>query len=157
MVTNIIKSLKLENLKKIIFLCTGNSCRSQMAEGFAKQMFSNQEVLIESAGVRADGLNILAVKVMMELGIDIANQISKEIKLFNLHEFDLVFTVCDDAREACPVIDSKKIIHNSFFDPALSVGTIDEQLAIYREVRDQIQIFVHELFNNYKSICHEQN
>ena len=144
-------------MKKIIFLCTGNSCRSQIAEGFAKQIFSNQHFLIESAGMRADGLNSLAVKVMMELEIDITAQISKEIKSINLDTCDLVVTVCDSAREACPVIDSKKIIHHSFIDPALSVGTMDEQLVIYREVRDQIQVFVQELFNNYKSICHEQN
>jgi len=144
-------------LKKIIFLCTGNSCRSQMAEGFAKQMFSNQYFLIESAGVRADGLNSLAVKVMMELGIDITAQISKEIKFINLDKFDLVVTVCDSVREACPVINGKKIIHYSFVDPALSVGTMDEKLVIYRGVRDQIQVLVQELFNNYKSICHEQN
>ena len=144
-------------MKKIIFLCTGNSCRSQIAEGFAKQIFSNQHFLIESAGMRADGLNSLAVKVMMELEIDITAQISKEIKSINLDTCDLVVTVCDSAREACPVIDSKKIIHHSFIDPALSVGTMDEKLVIYRGVRDQIQVLVQELFNNYKSICHEQN
>ena len=135
-------------MKKIIFLCTGNSCRSQMAEGFARDLLGDRGVIVDSAGVQADGLNTLAIQVMREVGIDIQSQKSKTIKSFDLNQFDLIVTVCDNARENCPLVNQSKIMHKNFDDPALSTGLIDEQLAVYRKIRDEIHLMVKELVKN---------
>ena len=94
--------------KKILFLCTGNSCRSQMAEGFAKNVFS-KNIYFESAGTRADGLNPYTVNTMNEIGIDISHHKSKKININDIDKFDLVITLCGDAKDKCPVLDTKNI------------------------------------------------
>ncbi|MAZ58374.1 MAG: arsenate reductase (thioredoxin) [Flavobacteriales bacterium] len=129
-------------MKKIVFLCTGNSCRSQMAEGFARALLRGQDAIVDSAGVQADGLNPLATKVMSEVGIDIQSQKSKTIKSLDLNQFELIVTVCDNARDNCPLFNHRKIIHKNFDDPAVSEGPIEEQLVVYRKIRDQIEIMV---------------
>ena len=123
---------------KILFLCTGNSCRSQMAEGFLKYYKKDWDV--KSAGLSPQGLNPLAVMVMKEKNIDISKQESKGIENFLNETFDYVITVCNNAKESCPVFPGKtKHIHWNFIDPAKARDTLEEKLSVFREVRDEIQ------------------
>lgn len=129
----------------ILFLCTGNSCRSQMAEGWARHQ---KPAALEaySAGVQPTGLNPDAVRVMAEVGVDITGQRSKHVDELAGTPFDYVVTVCDRARESCPVFPSRaKLVHRAFDDPprlAKEATTEDERLAPYRRVRDEIRDFV---------------
>lgn len=128
----------------VLFLCTGNSCRSQMAEGWARSLLSDTCVAY-SAGTMAKGLDPLAVEVMREAGIDIARQLSQTIDDLPMIAFDIVVTVCDNAREACPVFPGVAVqIHHSFDDPPhLTHGLTDQhRLPVYRRVRDEIRDFV---------------
>ncbi|MFD1393870.1 arsenate reductase (thioredoxin) [Lacticaseibacillus jixianensis] len=125
-------------MPQIYFLCTGNSCRSQMAEGFAHQ-FLGPDWRIASAGLRVDGLNPRAVAVMAEVGIDISRQRSKLIDQDFLRTSDVVVTLCGDARDRCPVVPpTVSKIHWPLIDPAQATGTPAEQLAVFRQVRDEI-------------------
>ncbi len=136
---------------KILFLCTGNSCRSQMAEGWARYLKSD---LIEaySAGIETHGMNLNAVKVMAEAGVDISNHRSKHLDEIKQFPFDWVITVCDNASESCPIFPGKvKRFHISFDDPprlAKNAKTEEEALSHYRRVRDEIRAFVNELPDN---------
>lgn len=126
------------NKKTIYFLCTGNSCRSQMAEGFAKKYLSSWQV--ESAGIEAHGLNPNAVKAMAEVGIDISNQTSNVIDSNKLNQATLVVTLCSDAADKCPVIPSNvKRAHWGFDDPAKAQGTEAEKWLVFQQVRDAIE------------------
>jgi arsenate reductase len=133
---------------KVLFLCTGNSCRSQMAEGWAKALKSD---VIEpySAGTDPHGMNARAVKVMGEAGVDIASHHSKHVDELRGVPVDYVVTVCDSANETCPVFPGKvKRVHVAFDDPprlARDAKTEDEALAHYRRVRDEIKTFVQSL------------
>lgn len=125
--------------KKIYFLCTGNSCRSQMAEGYAKR-FLQDKYEVQSAGVETHGLNSLAVKVMAEDDIDISHQYSKLIDPAYFAAADLIVTLCGDARDRCPVIPPQATaIHWPLADPAQARGTETEQLRVFRQVRDEIK------------------
>lgn len=139
---------KTRERMKVLFLCTGNSCRSQMAEGFARALKGD---IIEpySAGIETHGLNLNAVKVMAEAGVDISSQYSKNVnELLNV-SFDYVVTVCDDAYERCPLFPGKaQIIHRSFDDPprlAKDSQSEEEALNHYRRVRDEIRQFIETL------------
>ncbi|MHB1254129.1 MAG: arsenate reductase ArsC [Candidatus Humimicrobiaceae bacterium] len=122
----------------ILFLCTGNSCRSQMAEGFLKNYRKDWHV--ESAGISPKGLNPLAVKVMKEINIDISKQVSKGVENFLKTSFDYVITVCDNAKESCPIFPGKtKFIHWNLIDPAETKGTPEEKLFVFRQVRGEIK------------------
>ncbi|MGB9851305.1 MAG: arsenate reductase ArsC [Candidatus Kapaibacteriota bacterium] len=124
---------------KILVLCTGNSCRSQMAEGFLKAFDPTLEVY--SAGTKpAQEINPLAVKVMEEVGIDISKQYPKDVEEFIEKEFDYVITVCDNAKETCPVFTGKvkNRLHIGFEDPAEAQGSENEVIEVYRKVRDEI-------------------
>lgn len=135
-------------MKRILILCTGNSCRSQMAEGFFKK-FAGKKAEIYSAGIEAHGLNQTAVKVMKEVGLDISSNESKTVDRFKDQEFDLLITVCDHAQETCPYFpNAKKMLHYSFPDPAKASGTEQEILQQFREVRDQISDYVKEVLKN---------
>ncbi|WP_137624623.1 arsenate reductase (thioredoxin) [Lactiplantibacillus pingfangensis] len=135
-------------MKKIYFLCTGNSCRSQMAEGFARELLAPSWE-VASAGVEMHGLNANAVAVMAEVGIDISAQYSKLIDTEYLNQCDVVVTLCGDARDKCPVTPpSVKKLHWPLPDPAQATGSEDEQLAVFREVRDQIRRNVETLIVN---------
>lgn len=129
----------------VLFLCTGNSCRSQMAEGLCRHLRGE---LIEpySAGIEKHGLNPNAVKVMSELGIDISSHYSKTVDEIGIDTFDYVVTVCGHANETCPVFPAKvTIVHQGFDDPpalAKSAATEDEALAHYRRVRDEIRDYI---------------
>ncbi len=133
---------------KILFLCTGNSCRSQMAEGWAHALKSD---VIEafSAGIETHGLNPNAVKVMAEAGVDISQQKSKRVDELKAVAFDYVVTVCDNAHESCPLFPGKtRVVHVGFDDPprlAHKAKTEEEALEHYRRVRDEIRAFVEAL------------
>ncbi len=132
----------------ILFLCTGNSCRSQMAEGWVRKL-KHKTLEACSAGIEKQGLNPLAVKVMAEAGVDISSQESKLIKELPEQRFDYVITVCDQAREACPLFPGNtRTIHHGFDDPprlAAKAAGEEEGLAHYRRVRDEIKRFVETL------------
>ena len=131
-------------VKNILVLCTGNSCRSQMAEGYLRKFNPNKT--IKSAGVATHGLNPLAVKVMGEDGIDISGHTSNLVDEYMDIPFDVVITVCDHANEVCPVFPAvKHQIHQNFEDPSKLPGTEAEVLPAYRKTRDDIKEFVRQL------------
>ncbi|MAX65750.1 MAG: arsenate reductase ArsC [Bacteriovoracaceae bacterium] len=130
--------------KNVLFLCTGNSCRSQMAEGWGKALKADQ-FNFYSAGTKKHGLNPNALKVMQEAGVDISTHKSKTTDELTVNDMDYVFTVCSDAQENCPYFAASKIIHVGFDDPprlAQGVEDTQEVLEIYRRVRDEIKEFV---------------
>ncbi|MEO8446985.1 MAG: arsenate reductase ArsC [bacterium] len=134
--------------KKILILCTGNSCRSQMAEGFLKSFGPELEVF--SAGTNPAGkVNPNAVKVMKEEGIDISSASTNNVSDFVNNNFDYVITVCDNAKEKCPVFTGKvkQRLHLGFVDPADAKGTPEQILSEYREVRDEIKIAFKQLYD----------
>ncbi|MEW5821659.1 MAG: arsenate reductase ArsC [Cyanobacteriota bacterium] len=125
--------------KKVLFLCTGNSCRSQMAEGLLKH-FGNNKYEVFSAGTNPVSINVYSIKVMEEIGIDISCQTSNHIEEYKNIDFDLVISVCDNARETCPIYFSKTPkIHWGFEDPASVKGNETEILTSFRNIRDQIK------------------
>ena len=123
--------------KKLLFLCTGNSCRSQIAEGFAKKILS-KNLYIESAGTEAHGLNPYTVQTMHEAGIDISHHKSKKINSNDIDAFDLVITLCGDAKDKCPILDANKHIHWDVPDPANFRGNNLDTKIKYAEVRELI-------------------
>ena len=133
---------------KILFLCTGNSCRSQMAEGWARHLKSDF-IQPFSAGIESHGLNLNAVKVMKEEGVDITQQKSQRIEEVETIPFDVVITVCGHADENCPVFScSTKVVHHGFDDPpklAQTAKTEKEALGHYRRVRDEIKAYIETL------------
>jgi len=133
---------------KILFLCTGNSCRSQMAEGWARAL-KGDIVEAWSAGVEKRGLDPRAVKVMAEAGVDISGQASRRVEELRDVAFDVVITVCGDAREVCPAFPGRAaIVHRGFDDPPKLAGNArseEEALQHYRRVRDEIRLFVEGL------------
>lgn len=130
----------MDNKKMVYFLCTGNSCRSQMADGFLKALGSDKYV-VKSAGLEAHGLNPRAVQVMQEAGVDISGHASKVIDAETLNQADYVITLCGHADEHCPVISNKNVVkwHWGFDDPAKATGTEDEIMDKFREVRDAVK------------------
>ncbi len=133
---------------RLLFLCTGNSCRSQMAEGWTRHL-KGDLIEVFSAGIENHGLNPDAVKVMSEVGVDISSYNSKHIDFFKDVNFDYVITVCSNARETCPFFPANcKVIHAGFDDPpemTLKLKKEEEKLNCYRRVRDQIKSFVETL------------
>ena len=124
--------------QRVLILCTGNSCRSQMAEGLLKNMGDRFEAF--SAGTQPTQVNPRAIKAMNELGIDILNHKSQSVENFLDQEFDYVITVCDAARETCPVFpNSKESLHWSFEDPAEATRSEEEIMQVFRKVRDEIR------------------
>ena len=138
----------MQNKLKILFLCTGNSCRSQMAEGWARHLKSDV-IQAFSAGLEAHGLNPYAVKVMREEGVDITPQKSQPVDAVETIPFDIVVTVCGQADENCPVFScATKVVHHGFQDPpklAQAAKTDEEALDHYRKVRDEIRAFIETL------------
>ncbi len=127
---------------KVLFLCTGNSCRSQMAEGWARHL-KPDSIEAFSAGIKPIGLSSRAVKVMDEAGVDISAHQSKYIDDLAGIDFDYVVTVCDNARQQCPIFPGRvKMVHKSFEDPYFAEGTESEIMETFRKVRDQIKAFV---------------
>lgn len=129
----------MESDMKVLILCTGNSARSQMAEGLLRSL-SRGGLEVHSAGTKPSRVNPLAIEAMKELGMDISSHRSKSVEEFAGQTFDVVITVCDNARESCPVFPgAPERIHWSFPDPAAVEGTHDEKLQAFRAVRDDLK------------------
>lgn len=132
--------------KRILILCTGNSARSQMAEGLLRHD-AGDRFEVSSAGTKPGHVRPEAIAVMRELGIDISGHRSKHVDEFAGQSFDCVLTVCDNAKEVCPIFPAAtKMIHHSFADPAALEGTEEERLALFRSVRDEIREYLINLF-----------
>jgi len=134
----VVKSLKSD--MKILILCTGNSCRSQMVQGYLKSLDDKLEIF--SAGTKpAEKINPYALKAMQEVGIDISSGIPENVDKYLNQPFDYVITVCDNAKETCPIFTGKvkKQLHLGFDDPVDAVGTEEEVMCVYRRVRDEIR------------------
>jgi len=130
---------------KVLFLCTGNSCRSQIAEGWARHLKADC-LQPFSAGISPGALNQTAVEVMAEAGVDISDQKPKHLNDLSRVNFDYVITLCDNAYENCPIFPAKvKLIHKSFQDPAFTPGTKQKILAAFRILRDQLKNFVEKM------------
>jgi arsenate reductase len=130
---------------KVLFLCTGNSCRSQIAEGWARRL-KGDVIDAYSAGIIPGRLNARAVEVMAEAGIDISQQYSKHIDELQGIDFDYVVTLCDNAEELCPVFPGEvKLIHRGFEDPSFVTGSEPEVIAAFRRTRDKIRAFIETL------------
>ena len=135
-------------MKKILVLCTGNSCSSQMAEGYLRH-FAGDKAEVCSAGVETHGVNPGAVEVMAEDGIDISGHTSNNIEEYRDIEFDFVITVCDNAKERCPFFPSTaRKFHHNFPDPAKATGTKDEIQQQFRDVRRQIKDYSKAFIEN---------
>lgn len=133
---------------KVLFLCTGNSCRSQMAEGFLRA-YGGDAYEAYSAGTNPTTLNPLAVQVMSEVGIDISGQKSKNVTEYVAQQFAHVITVCDNANEHCPIFPGpSRREHWSFLDPAEAEGTDDQRVTVFRRVRDEISARIHSFVEN---------
>lgn len=128
-------------MKRILILCTGNSCRSQIAEGYLKH-FAKDKAEVYSAGIETHGVNPLAIAIMKEDGIDISRHTSNNVDEYREIDFDYVITVCDNARERCPVFPSTaKQLHHNFPDPAKATGSDEEIMQQFRNVREEIKEF----------------
>jgi len=128
--------------KRVLILCTGNSARSQMAEGLLRHD-AGDRFEVFSAGTRPSQVRPEAITVMRELGIDISGHRSKSVDEFTSQSFDFVLTVCDNARESCPIFPGQAIrIHQSFEDPAELQGSDEERLALFRRIRDELRTYL---------------
>ena len=137
---------------RVLFLCTGNSCRSQMAEGWTR-FLSKGKVDAFSAGTEPKDIHPMAVAVMVEVGVDISAQQSKPMEQFTGEAFDFVITVCDRAKAQCPVWPNvRERIHWSFDDPAEATGTEEQRLAVFRRVRNEIHHRLKLFFTAHKLI-----
>ncbi len=145
---------------RVLFLCTGNSCRSQMAEGWARAL-RKASIEAYSAGIEKHGLNTRAVAVMKEAGVDISAQRSKVVSELPTMEFDYVITLCGHANENCPFFPGKaKVLHKGFDDPpqlAKGAKTLEEELVHYRRVRDDIKHFVEGMPENLAAMLDSGN
>lgn len=131
-------------MKNVLVLCTGNSCRSQIAEGFLKH-FSEDKAQIYSAGIETHGVNPRAIEAMKEEGIDISDHTSNNINEYVNIDFDFVITVCDNAKESCPYFPTKaKKFHHNFPDPAKAIGTEEEIKENFRTVREMIKTYCYD-------------
>ncbi len=148
--------VKLKIMTKILVLCTGNSCRSQIAEGYLRH-FAGNKAEIYSAGVETHGVNPRAIETMKEDGIDISNQTSNNVSEYQNIDFDYVITVCDNARERCPHFPTKAVkIHQNFPDPAKAQGTETEIMNEFRQVREMIKKYCKQFIeiNINQNKCH---
>ena len=138
------------NKKKVIFICTHNSCRSQMAEGVLKHLYGDYYQSF-SAGIEpGQQVNPYAVKVMREIGVDISNSKSKNINGFLNEGIDIAITVCDNAKDNCPLFSAKKVIHKTFDDLSAYSGQETEILSHFRRVRDEIYEWIKVKFDTSK-------
>lgn len=136
-------------MKNVLVLCTGNSCRSQIAHGYLKY-FAGDKANIYSAGIETHGVNPRAIQIMAEDGIDISNHTSNHVDEYTGIPFDYVITVCDNANEACPFFPGNvKRFHHNFPDPAKAVGTEEEIMTSFRQVREQIKEYTQKFSHQY--------
>jgi len=133
--------------KKVLFVCTHNSARSQMAEGILRATYGDYYT-VYSAGTHPATVNRYAVAVMKEIGIDISSHRSKSVEELGEKDFDVVVTVCDSAKESCPYIPgAKKYLHKSFEDPSAAKGEEEEVIEVFRKVRDEIKSWIEKEFS----------
>jgi arsenate reductase len=153
-----VTSARSQEKKKVLFLCTHNSARSQMAEGLLRAMYGDRYEAY-SAGVETTSVNPHSIAVMKEIGIDISSQHSKTPQEFQDIIFDMAVTVCDRAKVACPICSTnlelpsqfpraREVIHESFEDPAAAVGSEEKKLKVFRRVRDEIKDCISQTFGN---------
>lgn len=136
-------------MKKILVLCTGNSCRSQIAEGYLRH-YAGKKAEVYSAGIETHGVNPRAIETMKEDGIDISKHTSNLIDEYSELEFDFIITVCDNAKENCPYFPSMaKKLHHNFNDPAKVSGSEEEIKKAFREVRDQIKSYAERFVSEH--------
>ena len=136
----------MPDIKRILVLCTGNSCRSQMAEGYLRELGEGRFEAHSAGTEPAERVHPLAVKAMAEDGIDISAQRPKDIGLYDDEEFDLVITVCDSAKQSCPMfLNARENVHWSLEDPAEAEGTEEERMTFFRQIRDRIRERVERL------------
>ena len=134
--------------KKVLFICTHNSARSQMAEGLLRSLYGDRYEAY-SAGTQPSRVNPYAIKVMAEIGIDISTHHSKNIDVLHGMKFDYVVTVCNKAKEACPLfLGGEESLHNDFDDPSQFKGNEDEKLAVFRKIRDVIKGWIEKTFGD---------
>lgn len=132
----------MSDKKRVLILCTGNSARSQMAEGLLRHD-AGQHFEVESAGTKPSSVRPEAIAVMLELGIDISGHRSKPVAEFEGQKFDYLITVCDNARESCPVFwGAARTLHLNFEDPAALQGSEEERMALFRGVRDELRVWL---------------
>ena len=130
---------------RVLFLCTGNSCRSQLAEGWLRHLAADRFESFSAGSKPAGFVHPLAIRAMAEVGVDIFGHRSKSLDEFAGHEFDLLITVCDDAREACPVFSgAKRQLHWGLDDPADAAGGDNEKMAVFRRIRDEIGVRIRQ-------------
>ncbi|HEY9535246.1 MAG TPA: arsenate reductase ArsC [Mucilaginibacter sp.] len=135
-------------MKKVLVLCTGNSCRSQIAEGYLRH-FAGDKAMIYSAGIETHGVNPKAIEIMKEDGIDISGHTSNHIDEYSNINFNFVITVCDNAQERCPYFPSNAIkFHHNFPDPAKAEGNAQEVIEQFRQVRDMIKAYAKDFVNH---------
>lgn len=135
-------------MKHILVLCTGNSCRSQIAHGYLEYFTGGRKIKVYSAGVETHGVNPRAIAVMKEDGIDISHHTSNNVDEYHDVPFDFVITVCDNARERCPYFPTRaKKFHHNFPDPAKAAGTEEEIMSEFRKVREMIKAYCREFVN----------
>jgi len=136
-------------MKNILVLCTGNSCRSQIAEGYLRH-FAGDKANIYSAGIEMHGVNPKAIEIMKRDGIDISGHTSNNVNEYLDIDFDFVITVCDNAKESCPYFPTRAVkLHKNFPDPAKATGTTDEVMDQFRIVRDMIKTYCEHFVNEY--------
>ena len=139
----------MSDKKRVLILCTGNSARSQMAEGLLRHD-AGDRFEVESAGTKSGSVRPEAIAVMKELGIDISGHRSKNVDEFEGQQFDYVITVCDNARETCPVFFGKaQGLHRDFEDPAALEGSKEQRLALFRRLRDELRIYLAQFACSY--------
>jgi len=145
-------------MKNILVLCTGNSCRSQMAQGYLQHFTDAQKVTIFSAGVETHGVNPKAIAIMKEDGIDISANTSNNITEYFGVDVDYIITVCDNAKERCPYFPSKAVkLHYNFPDPAKAIGSEEDVMAEFRRVRQLIKEYVIDFIQTNLSETHPSN
>ncbi len=137
--------------KRVLFLCGQNSARSQMAEGLLRHMYGDK-FDVESAGIKASWIHPLALEVMKEAGIDISKQWSKSMDELTARSFDIVVTVCESAKSACPIFPggASRLIHQGFEDPAAFAGAEEDKLAVFRASRDEIALWIKDAFGAHE-------
>jgi len=136
-------------MKKVLVLCTGNSCRSQMAEGYLRH-FAGNKAMVKSAGVETHGVNPKAIAIMKEDGVDISDHTSNNVDEYLSIDFDFIITVCDHAKERCPVLPGNAAkFHYNFPDPAKAKGSEEEVREKFRTTRDSIKVFCRDFVSKY--------
>lgn len=135
----------------VLFVCTHNSARSQMAEGLLRDRYGDRHEVL-SAGTERTHVRPLAIEVMKEIGIDISGHTSKTVEDLGDRDYDVVVTVCDSAREACPYVPARRTMHQSFPDPSDARGAEEERLAVFRDVRDQIAEWIESTFASTEAV-----